>query len=106
MVTQTKQMVVATPVLEEALQRAQVLIVEGKRWHVLAPRPYRAQGDWGIEEVKALVNCPIIDVSRVPAELDETMGAVIRGCVDVNAGVFNRAGLLTGLEAIGAVVVQ
>lgn len=101
MVTQTKQVMLSMALPEDCIRNAQVLIVEEGRWHVLAPKPYRMHCDSGFAPVPT-VGCPVVDVRHV--QDDEGMGRVMAVCVDPTFGVINLAGLLTGLEALGAVV--
>jgi hypothetical protein len=101
MVTQTKQVMLSMALLEDCIRNAQVLIVEEGRWHVLAPKPYRMHCDSGFAPVPT-VRCPVVDVRNV--QDDEAMGRVMGTCVDPTFGVINLAGLLTGLEALGATV--
>lgn len=101
MVTQTKQVMLSMALSEDCIRNAQVLIVEEGRWHVLAPKPYRMHCDSGFAPVPT-VRCPVVDVRNV--QDDEAMGRVMGTCVDPTFGVINLAGLLTGLEALGATV--
>lgn len=103
-VRKQKRVVVARELPMEALEHTQVLIVDGERWHALAPFPWRVHGEWGLEEVLGVVRCPVVDVSAIDPANDIRAGDVIRSCSDARCGVFNLSGLLTGLEALGGVV--
>jgi hypothetical protein len=103
-VKELKQKVfVANEVPDECVAHAQVAIISNLSWHLIAPNPYRAHG---MSEALPLpkVACPIVDVRSVTD--DEAMMKVMSACVDKTAGVINLSGLLTGLEALGAVVTQ
>ena len=97
-----KVVFVAHEIPEESLAHAQVAIVSEDTWHLIAPNPYRihSTADIPMPEVK----CPIVNISGVKNE--DGMRAVMQTCVDKTAGVINLFGLLTGLEALGAVITQ
>lgn len=97
-----KLVYLGTEVPDECIANAQVVIKTEDTWHVIAPNPYRMHctADIPMPEVK----CPIVDIRGVKDE--EAMRAVMEKCTDKSAGVLNMAGLLTGLEALGAKVTQ
>jgi len=97
-----RRVIVMSDAPEVVLHYAQVLIVDGERWHAYGPGAMRAHGEWGIGEARALATCPILDVSGVTD--DERMADIIRRCTAEHAGVINMDGLLTGLQALGAQV--
>lgn len=90
---------------DEAARFAQVLLVDRKfvpvRWYIFAPQPYRAHGEG---EVPTVI-CPVVDCTGIPDgdEMTLKMAKIIGRCVDAVHGVLNKSGLLTGLEALGAV---
>lgn len=101
---QLKQKVfVANAVPDECIERAQVVIVSGLSWHIIAPNPFRAHGLGNAIPVPT-VKCPVVDVRGV--QDDAAMMKVMAACVDKSAGVINLDGLLTGLQALGAKVTQ
>jgi len=86
--------------LDAILDQAQVMVIVNERWFVYAPMPYRCQGKGELPKV----NCPVVDCSGIAEDLFPKMAQVVGDCVDVQHGVLNRGGLLTGLEALGGVV--
>lgn len=105
-VAPTRTMVfVSNEVPDECVKRAQVAIVTENGWHLIAPSPYRCHG---LSKYVGMpqVACPIVDIRPVRMDDDDKMMQVMEACVDKNAGVVNLAGLLSGLEALGAVVTR
>lgn len=95
---QKKMVVAAVGVPEECIRNAQVMIVTGETWHLIAPGSLRVHG-LSKDMPVPVVGCPVWDVSGVK-DLDR-MRAIMDACVTPAAGVFNMAGLTTGLEALG-----
>ena len=96
---------------ELAARNAQVMVLVGGspstgsgqgHWFVYAPQPYRCNGSGDAPKV----SCPVADCSAIPEDKFAEMARVIGGCVDVVHGVINKRGLLTGLEALGASIVD
>lgn len=77
---------------DDVAKRAQVMLVDGERWWIKAPAPYRCYGEGETPKV----SCPVVDCSSIPDddEMLKRMAYVIGDCV-------NLAGLLEGLEALG-----
>lgn len=98
-----KLVVMATAVPEDVVRQAQVLIVTRDTWHLIGPGKLRAHG-LSREIPAPSVTCPMVDVSGVKDE--ERMRGIMEACVSPVAGVFNMAGLTTGLEALGGKVVR
>lgn len=101
--TKTKYVFSASAVPDESVKAAQVVIVGEFSWHVIAPAPYRMHCLMSFSPVP-VVTCPVVNVMGV--QDDEKMAEIIKACTDPSAGVINLGGLLTGLEALGAKVVQ
>jgi hypothetical protein len=100
-----KLVFISTAIPEESMKHAQVVIVTGKTWHIIAPAPYRAHVDGSMEMPE--MRCPIVDVSAFSTDYqDEKMAQIVKATTDAQAGVINLAGLLTGLEALGATVTR
>lgn len=93
-----KIVTVARGVPAECIRAAQVIIVTEDTWHLIAPGSLRVHGLSGDIPMPA-VTCPVVDVRGV--EDFARMRGIMDVCVDVNAGVINMDGLLTGLEALG-----
>jgi hypothetical protein len=98
-----KLVFISTEVPDECVRRAQVVIVSEAGWHLIGPAPFRAHG-LGNAMPLPQVRCPVVDVSAVTDDVG--MKRVLDGCVTLQAGVINLAGLLTGLEALGGVVLK
>lgn len=98
-----KMVFVSSETPDEVVKRAQVVIVSDGRWHLIGPAPFRAHG-LGAAIPLPKVTCPVVDVSRVRDDL--RMKQVMDACVSVHAGVINLDGLLTGLEALGGIVLR
>lgn len=101
MVVQATQVLLATAPMEECVKRAQVVIVSEHSWHLIAPRPYKMHCLNSFAAVPT-VTCPVVDVREVPDARSDEMFRVMQACTADQAGVINLAGLLTGLEALGA----
>jgi len=88
----------ATP--EECIERAQVAIINENGWFLIGPAPYRAY----VNTPQPSVKCAIVDIRPVRMDDDESLFAVVDRNVDKTVGVIDMAGLLRGLEGLGAVV--
>ncbi len=101
--TQGKElMLVSTEVPEDCIRRAQVAIVTENGWYLLVPGARIT----GLSKWVPLpkVTCPVVDITPIRMDDDDKMMKIMSVCVSKTAGVINLAGLLIGLEALGAKV--
>jgi hypothetical protein len=86
---------------EEVIRAAQLAIVTEHTWHILGQR--RAYGERSFCELPE-VACPIVDISALPASMDEAVGSVI-GEHATPIGYRDVPTLLAELEKLGAQVI-
>jgi hypothetical protein len=100
---QKQMMYMAKVTPADCYRHAQVVILNENGSWVIAPAPY---GAYVVNEQVLHFPVPVVDVRQVREEDDERLKAVLRDCVDDEAGVMDMAGLLRGLEALGATIVS
>ena len=101
--TQKKLVFLSTEVPADCVRMAQVAILSDDSWHLIAPWPHRAHG-LSRSIPMPEVTCPIVDVSAVKDDL--RMREIFNRYVAPYAGVINLSGLLSGLEGLGAKVLN
>ncbi len=99
----TKTVLTANTVPDEAVRRAQVIIVTASGWHMISGA--QRIHSYNTEKMPLpAVNCPIIDISDIDEEHDEAVTDVIVANTRKAEGVTNLAALVRGLKAMGAKV--
>ena len=101
-VSNRKQVYLATDVPEDVARFAQVAIVTRETWHLLGPR--RAHGVLSYAALPA-VTCPIVDISQLPESKDYEVGTVLRSYLGAS-GVLEAEQLIFELEMLGAIVTR
>jgi len=101
----TKLLRVAHDIPRESIERAQVVILSDRTWSLIAPAPYRVHA-LSREVPLPAVTCPLIDIRSVGLSTGQTdrMLEVVEKCIHTDEGVIDLKGLISGLKALGAVV--